>query len=1002
MALEARLLTGLALSIAVVYWTTPLAIRVADRFEFYDRPRGYRGHAAPTPYLGGAAVVFGFLLAIVLLTGDLHRTLPVASGVVVLWAVGTIDDRWTLAPGIRVLVEVGLATALWRVGASWELGFGAGIDWAVTVVWIVAVVNAFNLFDNMDGAASSMACVVSGALALLGIVQGDTWLSVVAAALCGACAGFLPHNLSSPARIFLGDGGSMPIGFAVAVVAMIGVGDAAREWQSLAMGLLFVGVPALDTCLVIVSRKRRGLSILTGGRDHLTHRAQKRLQTTRAVAITLGGVQAVVSALAIVAIRGGSVAVVGAVVVYLVSVGVAIAVLDTRLAVSESTDTASSVGAARRARRRRPLATRRNAVLALLVALGVGIGVSPFFFGYYDAGIWVPAGLALLTALTAGLIARPPELDMPGLLAVVGLLSLALWALASSFWADSVEQAMIGGNRLLVYVVLLGLVVVLARSDVAGAWLLGALTATVVGVAGFLLGQMLLGDGDALFLRGRLNSPLGYVNGEATFFLLAIWPCIAAAEQRRSRALGAAGVAAASILGALLALTGSRGALLAAAVSALVVLALIPGRARRAWVLLVVVSSVVIVSPVLLDVAGANRSVFDGAARSAAGAALLSALAASIVWAILATVARAADARVLRLATVGVFGVALAAVLAVGVGSRDSISRSVDRQYNAFVSLQAKPALDSGASRLLAGGGNRYDYWRIAWKAWQDEPLHGLGAGNYDVAYFAHRTTLENVRQPHSLPLQTLSELGIIGGALLVMFLIGISIGAWRTARAARETPPAHFIAVASIGMVTAWLAHTTVDWIHLLPGVTAAAVIAAGLVLRPRAQAVSRARTTTVHVHGRIAAAALIAAMLTLTGVSLSRQGMADYFRGEAREALAKNPATTLLEADRSLRLDPEAVSAYQLKAAALARFNKASAARAALLEATRREPSDFVTWALLGDLAVRMGDVAQARDAYRHAHRLNPRDTTLAALSKNPEAAASGIAKREARASP
>ena len=153
---------------------------------------------------------------------------------------------------LRVAIEIGLATGLWALGLSWELGFGAVVDLAVSVVWVVAVVNAFNLFDNMDGAASSMACVVAGALAVLGLANGDTWLCVVAAALCGACAGFLPHNLTSPARIFLGDGGSMPIGFAVATLAMIGLGDAAREWQSLAMGLLFVGVPALDTGLVVV------------------------------------------------------------------------------------------------------------------------------------------------------------------------------------------------------------------------------------------------------------------------------------------------------------------------------------------------------------------------------------------------------------------------------------------------------------------------------------------------------------------------------------------------------------------------------------------------------------------------------------------------------------------------------------------------------------------------------------------------------------------------------
>src|SRR4029078_12364036 len=132
---------------------------------------------------------------------------------------------------------------LWAMGLGWSLGLGDGFDAVASAFWIVAVVNAFNLFDNMDGAASSMAAVVAAGLAVLGVAEGDPWLAVTAAALCGASAGFLPHHLcASPARIFLGDGGSMPLGFAVAAVAMIGVsGAAAAPWQSLAIGLLFVG-----------------------------------------------------------------------------------------------------------------------------------------------------------------------------------------------------------------------------------------------------------------------------------------------------------------------------------------------------------------------------------------------------------------------------------------------------------------------------------------------------------------------------------------------------------------------------------------------------------------------------------------------------------------------------------------------------------------------------------------------------------------------------------------
>jgi UDP-GlcNAc:undecaprenyl-phosphate GlcNAc-1-phosphate transferase len=994
--LEARLLTGLALSVGFVYLSTPLAIRVADRFEFYDKPVGYKGHAAPTPYLGGAAVIFGFLLVILLLTGDWQRTLPLAGGVVVLWAVGTIDDRRTVTPGLRVAIEVSLASALWALGLSWELGFGGVVDWTVSVLWVVAVVNAFNLFDNMDGAASSMACVVAGALAVLGIANGDTWLSVVAAALCGACAGFLPHNLKSPARIFLGDGGSMPIGFAVAALVMIGVGDAAREWQSLAMGLLFVGVPALDTGLVVVSRRRRGLSILTGGRDHLTHRARRRLQTARTVAVTLGAAQAVISALALVAIRGGSVAVVGAVVVYLVAVGVAITLLDTRTAVASPAPAAATE--ARPAVRRRPAISGGHAVLGLLVALGVGIGISPFFFGFYSSGVWVPAGLGLMALTTAGLIARPPRVSAPALLALSGLAAFAAWALTSSLWADSIEQAVVEGNRLLVYVMLLGLVVVLVRSDAAGLWLVGALTVAALAVGGVVLGRMLTGDAASLFLNGRLHSPLGYINGEAAFFLLALWPCIAAAEQRRSPLLSGAGLAGASLLGALLLLSGSRGVVVAAIVSGIVVLALVPGRVRRGWAMVFAGASLVVAGPALLNVApaGAAGAVPDDVARTAAVAAVLAAAGAGVAWSLLTAGAMrsAAAERWLRPAAAGVLALGLAVVLVVGIASRDTLARNVNRQYDAFVALNAKPSGESGSARLVSGAGNRYDYWRIAWRAWKEHPIGGVGAGNYDGPYFERRATTEDVRQPHSLPLQALSELGVVGAGLLAICLLGVGWGAWRTARAARTLPAARFVAVAGIGAVSGWFVHTSVDWIHLLPGVTAIALVAAALLVRDRGDS-ARPPTVGARPRPRVAAAVLVAAGLALAGVSLSRQGMAEYFRGEAREALAANPAETLVQADRSLRLDPEAVSAYQLKAVALARFNEPAAARMALEEATRREPGDFVTWALLGDLAVRAHDFSGARAFYRRAHALNPRDSSLAALRNDPASAGAGILK-------
>jgi tetratricopeptide (TPR) repeat protein len=115
---------------------------------------------------------------------------------------------------------------------------------------------------------------------------------------------------------------------------------------------------------------------------------------------------------------------------------------------------------------------------------------------------------------------------------------------------------------------------------------------------------------------------------------------------------------------------------------------------------------------------------------------------------------------------------------------------------------------------------------------------------------------------------------------------------------------------------------------------------------------------------------------VLAITAISLNRQGLSVYFRDRAQSSLATDPAEALKQIDRSLRVDPSSVDSYYLKAAALARFSEADAARRALLEAARREPANFVTYALLGDLAVRTRHYGEADKLYRHSLALNPRD--------------------------
>ena len=994
MPLETRLLVGLTLAMAIAYAATPVAIRLAAHFDFYDRPLGYKGHATPTPYLGGAAVMTGFVVTVLALASDARQTLPVLAGVVVLWAVGTLDDRRLVGVWPRVAIEMALAGMLWAAGLGWSLGLGPAVDLIATVAWVVGVVNAFNLFDNMDGASSTMASVVAGAVAVLGLVQSDVWLVVAGAALCGACLGFLPRNLSQPsARIFLGDGGSMPIGFAIAALVMIGASSAAAEWQALVMGLLLVGVPALDTCLVVVSRRRRGVSIFTAGRDHLTHRTRARMRSVRASVAALGAAQALLAALALVAVQGGSLLLLAVVLAYLVATAVVIAVLDAEpaMAVAEPVVRAPAVEEAPHAGVPDPEPGRDVGrggwpELAILAAIGGACGLSPFAGGAYDSSTWAPVGLCVLIALTAALIARPTGMARRAVVAAGSIAALGLLSLASALWTDSVEQAVVEGNRLLVYAAALALLVVLLRSDRAAAVAFGAFAAGAAVVAGWVLAGLLGGD-ETLFLGGRLNEPLGYVNAQASFFVLASWPCLALAEQRRApRGFAGLGLAGATLFAGLAILGQSRGAVLAGVLSLLVVLALLPGRLRRVVALLVAAACLAPATPALLDVYRSGAAA--GELRGAAVALLVAAVVAGGAWELLVAFERRASAHQLRVRRAVAGGVAILALVAgvAVVASADRIATFADDQYTAFVHLGG-PQGEPTASRLATGAGNRYDYWRVAVDAWRARPVAGVGAGGYDKPYFLERRTAEDIRQPHSLPLQVLAELGIVGGLLLAAALLAIAAGAWRQVRRGGRSG----VVVVSVGVVVAWLVHASVDWVHLLPGLTGVALLGAAALLRP-----TPAEPATRPAPGgraRLVPAILVGVAIAIAALSLSRQALSELYVERSQGALARDPARALVEADRALRLDGEAIAAYYAKAAALARFGEGAAARDVLLDATRREPRNFVTWALLGDLSVRRGDLRAARAAYGRASRLNPRQADLARLAADPRPAAARL---------
>jgi UDP-GlcNAc:undecaprenyl-phosphate GlcNAc-1-phosphate transferase len=284
---------------AATYPLTPFAIRIAERTDFFDHPRGYKAHANPTPYLGGIAVLTGFGIAVLAPAEDLGRLWPILAGAIALSIVGTLDDRHTVGPATRLLVEVVAALGLFAAGLGWEYLPAEAANLSLTILFVVGVVNAFNLMDNQDGATATVAMVTAVGIGALALIEGDVALAVLCLGLAGACSGFLPYNLAGPARIFLGDGGSTPLGFIVAASVMALEGGAEIGWAMVLVAVVLVGLPALDTALVIVSRLRRGARLYRGGRDHLTHRLLVPLGSVGRVALALGVAQAALCAVGI-------------------------------------------------------------------------------------------------------------------------------------------------------------------------------------------------------------------------------------------------------------------------------------------------------------------------------------------------------------------------------------------------------------------------------------------------------------------------------------------------------------------------------------------------------------------------------------------------------------------------------------------------------------------------------------------------------------------------------
>jgi UDP-GlcNAc:undecaprenyl-phosphate GlcNAc-1-phosphate transferase len=284
------------LALAISLATIPLIIRIANRRGWYDLPNGRKVHTSPLPRLGGAGIFAALLVSVLVgralptlnggqeIFGFSRELLFVLAGFLVIFVTGLIDDFRNLAATLKLFLQVAAAVLVTLGGftidalalpglPAVQLGWAA---WPVTVLWLVGLSNAMNLVDGVDGFAGAIAATAAFALGASAFAQGRPGAALVAVCLLGAVASFLAFNFP-PARIFMGDSGSLLLGFVLATLPLLrgsNYPDGATLMLDLAATATVLALPVLDTATAISRRLRAGLPIHQPDKLHLHHQLQ--------------------------------------------------------------------------------------------------------------------------------------------------------------------------------------------------------------------------------------------------------------------------------------------------------------------------------------------------------------------------------------------------------------------------------------------------------------------------------------------------------------------------------------------------------------------------------------------------------------------------------------------------------------------------------------------------------------------------------------------------------
>jgi UDP-GlcNAc:undecaprenyl-phosphate GlcNAc-1-phosphate transferase len=266
----------------VTYLTTPIFRALAIKLNIVDKPGGRKLQKYAIPYLGGLAIIIPLLFSLTLLTfipifkvDRFELLFGLVLPGVLMAIVGLLDDIYQLSALSRLISQsvAGFTTSylLYSSNSGIQIFDNSILNLFTTTVWIIGIINAFNFIDNMDGLAGGVAMFAALGFFVISLSNGQLLVAALSAAICGSCIGFLFWN-KNPARIYMGDSGALFLGFMLAAISIRVDSGGSNYLQSIFTPLVMLAIPFIDTAQVIISRLRRGVSPLQGGRDHISHK----------------------------------------------------------------------------------------------------------------------------------------------------------------------------------------------------------------------------------------------------------------------------------------------------------------------------------------------------------------------------------------------------------------------------------------------------------------------------------------------------------------------------------------------------------------------------------------------------------------------------------------------------------------------------------------------------------------------------------------------------------